>query len=117
MGCARCKDSDLLAEMSEEVVFKSLTQTKNDSGGYEVVRTTFDTVMARVRPKHGKEELIAQRIDVVNMYEITIRYLPGLKEEMEALWDGKTLQIKSVIPLRGKKEFMSILAIDEGPGT
>lgn len=112
-----CKDRPKLRDMRERVVVEELAKTKNSTGGFEITWGTFATVSAKVKPKHAKEQLIAQRIDSAEMYEITIRYLEGLEEAMRLQWRGKTLQIKSLILLDGRPEYHSILAVKEGPGT
>ena len=115
---SRCKSKKPCSrDFDEQIVFTQLTQAKNDTGGYEVTRSTFATCSAGVTPRHGRESVIAGRIDPVDFYKIMLRYLPGLNESMEIEWDGRTLQIESIILFEGKKDFYSIIARDEGPGT
>ena len=121
----RCKKTDgrgaatkpCASGLNEQVTFVQLSQTKNDTGGFEVTRSTFAVCMASVTPKHGREFLIAGRIDSVDRYEIKMRYLPGINSAMEITWEESTLQIESVILVDGKKNFYSIIARNEGAGT
>lgn len=112
-----CKNRPKLSEMRERLVIEDLAKVKNATGGFEVTWSTFATVSAKVKPKHAKEQLIAQRIDSAEMYELTIRYLEGLEERMRIQWRGKTLQIKSLIILEGRPEYHQMIAVKEGPGT
>jgi SPP1 family predicted phage head-tail adaptor len=113
--CFGCKFAP--GTFKQRITIQNLSQTLDDTGASTTVWTDFATVWCKIVPKHGNEQLIAQRVDAVNIYDITIRFFPGVVEKMRVVYGSKTFQIKSVINIDELSEFMSLLCIDTGPGT
>jgi len=115
MGCRNCKFSP--QDFRTKIVIEQISQVQDDTGGFTDSWSQFANPWAKVVEKHGNERLISQRIDAVDTYQFTIRAIPGVTESMRVIHRGLTLQIKSVIYVDGRKEFMQIKTIDEGPKT
>lgn len=113
--CFGCKFAP--GSFKQRITIQTLSQTTDNTGGSTTVWTDFATLWSKITPKHGNEQLISQRVDAVDIYDITIRYFPGVVEKQRVLYAGKIFQIKSVINIDELSEFMSLLCIDTGPGT
>ena len=113
--CLGCKFSP--GEFKQQINIQSQSEVQDNTGAMTTVWTTLFTMWSKITPVHGAEALISQRIEAVDVYQIMIRYNPGVTEKMRILYAGRTFQIKSVINVQELSEFMSIKAIDTGPGT
>lgn len=114
-NCPGCKFAP--GSFKQRITIQEQTETFNDTGGATATWTSFATVWAKIESKHGSEQLLSQRIDAVDIYQITIRHLPGVLERMRVSYGSRFLQIKSVINIDELSEFMSLNCVDTGPGT
>lgn len=94
--------------MRERVVIKVNAYTKNDLGENIPTVTTLATVWAKVQPVRGKELKDIGRLAAVQTYLITIRHRTDLTTDNFIIWDGKTLNIRSLQNRDERSQFLSI---------
>jgi SPP1 family predicted phage head-tail adaptor len=113
--CPGCKFSP--GDFKQRIIIQSQSEVQDDTGAMTTVWSTLYTIWCKIVPVHGNEALISQRIDALDIYNITARYIPGVSEKHRILYAARIFQIKSLINVEELSEFMSIKAIDTGIGT
>ena len=68
---------------------------------------------ADVKPIRGKEYLEVQKIVPEMQYKITTRYREGIHSAMLVKWEGRELNINSVIDISGKEEHMELMCTEK----
>lgn len=95
--------------LRHSVVIKQLTQGRGPAG--EALTTTTDvvTIRAHVGVISGRENWANEQTK--NSYEaaITTRYTDLIKEDMQAHYDGKVMDIKAIIDPSGYKKELKLL--------
>lgn len=70
---------------------------------------TVPEVWAKVEPLRGREFFAAQETQSSIDYRITIRYRSDLDRTMRVVWGSETLDIVSVIPVRGEHKWLELM--------
>lgn len=89
-------------ELHQKITIQQLTTSPDSFGEATPTWTTFATVWAKVEQLKGTEAPYASEMTPIGAYRVTIRYLPGLTEEMQGLWGVRTLKIENVNDLDGR---------------
>lgn len=102
-------------ELDQRISFVARPTTKSPSGddvpGSPV---TYATVYARITPAKGQrpEFYQADRLNVKTKYDVRVRYVAGLTEDMEIIWGSRVLNILS-IPDAGKRPGWLLILAEE----
>lgn len=103
--------------LRERVTVQSLTQSKDSKGGNVNAWTTVATVSAGVEALSGGIGTATKAGGgeyAFGMYEVTIRYRPGItREGMRLIWGSKALEIKDIRNPRNRNESL-VLTCKEG---
>jgi len=94
--------------MREMVAIKVNSYSKDDLGGNIPTVTTLATVCARVQPLRGQEMKDIGRLAAKQLYLITIRHRTDVTTDNFIIWDGKTLNIRSVQNRDERSQFLSM---------
>ena len=90
------------------------TRTPTGKGGFTTTWAPVATVWAEVISLNGREAVIANALQGVSSYRITVRWKAGLVTEKDQIvYDGKTLNVRSAVDPDGSRVAWSILADSE----
>lgn len=91
-----------------------LNNTEENEVGEEVqVPKKIDSIWAEVTPLRGKEYLEAQKAVSEMQYKITTRYRDFIDTSMLIKWQGRELNINSIINISGREEHMEIMCTEK----
>ena len=93
-NCPGCKFAP--GSFTKRIIIQTQSEVQDDTGAMTTTWATFATVWAKVSPVHGNEALIAQRVDAVDVYNITIRFMNGITEKMRISYANR-IDRKSVV--------------------
>lgn len=97
-------------ELNQRVVIQTPTGMSDAYGqGAEPTWASSDPVWAKVRPLRASEILRAQQPGMETGYVVKMRYTSRVKPECRLVWQGKTLEITSVIDIDGAHAELEIL--------
>ena len=90
-------DPNLAGQLRHRVTLQSKTEARNDYGEPEHTWSDEATLYAKVDPLSADERTDAQQVGSQRTHKVTIRYRPGVTSEKRLRFDGRTLNITSVI--------------------
>ena len=91
-----------------------LEYTEENEVGEEVqVPKKIDELRAEVLPLRGKEYLESQKIVPEMQYKVTTRYRSYINPSMLIRWQGRELNINSIIDISGREEDMEIMCTEK----
>lgn len=104
-----------IGKMRERIVIQTVPTVVGAIGNVAAATpVTFATVWAQVKPVRASEDVVAERLSATAVFQIIVRYLPGLSPAMRILWDGRVLNIDSIRNLDERRRFLTIVAQDVG---
>lgn len=93
------------------VEIRRATQLQNAKGGYDVVWTSVTRAYAEIVSLGGRESVMAETLQGVEVYRITLRWRAGvMPEDQIRLLGGRDLNIRSAEDPTGKRELLVIVA-------
>ena len=95
--------------LRERVTLQQEARVTDTGGGYELSWQDVRTVRARVKPKHGTEQVQGQQLQASTWFYVTIRYREGVEAGQRLLWKGAPLNIRSVINPDEKRQWLELL--------
>ena len=95
------------------ITIQQLTTSKGSLGGVVKTWSTFATVRAQVLALSGREFWQSKQVNADTTHKVTIRYLSGVLPTMRIVFDGRILEIESIIPDERKRE-MVLMCVDRG---
>lgn len=95
--------------LNHRVQLQKPAEVRGLTGEATLQWTTDATVWASVDGLSTRELLQAQQANVIATHKIIIRHYPTLTHEWRIMWEGKTLEISSVVS-RDHSTRMEILA-------
>lgn len=116
MTCCTMKDVPPLSEVRHQIELQSEALTPNDSGGQDVVWTTFETVWASLKPKIVKEVPFGAKLESRVQHDVFFRYVSGVDTSDRIKFGTRIFQVKAVINLDEKNEWLHVLS-EEFTGT
>ena len=80
------------------ITVQRTTRTSDGAGGYTDARSAISGAPRRasVKFKSGNERQLAERIDAVAGYKVTMRYFSGLQERDRIVIKGRTHNIRAI---------------------
>ena len=97
--------------LNRRITIRRATQAQDDKGGYIESWMTVASVWAEVLGIDGREAVIAQALQGVSYFKITVRWRPGIQASDQILLDdGRTLNIRSVADPTGRRVMLVLLA-------
>lgn len=91
-----------------------LEHTEENEVGEEVqVPKKIDELWAEVLPLRGKEYLEMQKVVPEMQYKIVTRYRKHINPSMLIRWQGRELNINSIIDISGREEHIEIMCTEE----
>lgn len=104
-------------QLDQRITFQARPTTKSATGAdIPGAPVEFATVWARVRVSNSQrpqqEYQAADHLITKTKYDFTIRYLPGVTEQMEIVWNGRTFNILSA-PDQGVRVPVMVIQAEE----
>jgi SPP1 family predicted phage head-tail adaptor len=99
-------------QLRTPIVIRRPGQMKNEKGGFDVAWTTIAKCRADVEGLDGREVMMAQALQGVSSYRITIRWRAGIRASDQVLLpDGTELNIAGPpADPDGRKRWLTIMA-------
>lgn len=93
------------------IVIRRPQQVQDTKGGYTAQWITVASCKARIEGLDGREALLANTLQGISAWRITIRWRAGIKpSDQVTLKDGTVLNVASAADPDGKRERLVILA-------
>lgn len=104
-----------IGEMRHRITIQRVTISTNDNG-YEVeTPEVIKEVWAKVSNLHGKEFFVAKAVQAENTVKVTIRYMTGLDQSMQIVFQGKVYNITAIDNIKYRNEYIEIQAKEVDP--
>ena len=101
-------------DLRQLVTIRRSVETQNAKGGYDTSWSTVATPRAKVEGLDGRESMLAQALQGVSSYKVTIRWRAGIKaSDQLVLADGSELNIRSAVDPDDRKRWLVMLADTE----
>lgn len=97
-----------MATLNNRITVESATTVADAYGGQTVTWSTAYNLWADIRAVKGREEERLGRLVSVETYLFTVRYGPTLSTDQRIVWNGKTLNIRSVQDRDTKRKYLTI---------
>jgi len=99
-----------IGEMRHRITIQRIAITTNENG-YEVESPeVVKAVWAKVTNLHGKEFFAAKAVQSENTVKFTIRYMSGLDQSMQILFQEKIYNITSIDNIKYRNKYIEIQA-------
>jgi SPP1 family predicted phage head-tail adaptor len=100
--------------LRQRIIIRRAEQVQNVKGGYDSAWLTLGTPKAHVEGLDGRETLLAQALQGVATFRITIRWRGDiLASDQIVLPDGRELNVRSATAPYGRQRWLTILADSE----
>jgi len=99
-----------IGEMRHRITIQRVTMSTNENGYEEESPEVVKEVWAKVSNLHGKEFFEAKAVQSENTVKFTIRYISGLDQTMQILFQEKIYNITSIDNIKYRNEYMEIQA-------
>lgn len=94
----------VFADFRKPFAIQQLTETPDGQGGYTVAWSEFAAILGFAKVVGGGEVSEvndpAVSIDDEYMVQFSFEYIAGVTDSMRVLYDGKTYNIKKIVPLQ-----------------
>ena len=101
-------------KLRHKIDFQREADVPDGMGGSNLVwDDLFVQVPAFVKPASGNETLHSMRLEARISHKIFLRHMSGIKPSDRILFDGRPMQIRSIINLEERNRWMEI-SVDEG---
>jgi SPP1 family predicted phage head-tail adaptor len=104
-------------DLRERITIRRQVNSKNpETGGLTRGWSTVATVWAEVRSISGREAVIANTLQGVSTFQLTIRYRDDIEASDQILWGSRELNIVAPAEDRfGRRQWLTILASTLAP--
>lgn len=99
-----------IGEMRHRITIQRVTISTNDNGYEMETPELIKEVWAKVSNLHGSEFFAAKAIQAENTVKFTVRYMSGLDQSMQILFQGKGYNITAIDNIKYRNEYIEILA-------
>jgi SPP1 family predicted phage head-tail adaptor len=97
-----------IGELRHRITIQRIAITTNENG-YEVESPeVVKEVWAKVSSLHGSEFFAAKAIHAENTVKFTIRYISGLDQNMQIIFQDKVYNITSIDNIKYRNEYIEI---------
>ena len=101
-----------IGKMRQRITIQRVMPVINENGFETELPQVFKTVWAEVTNLHGKEYFEAKSVQEENTVKFTIRFLEGIDQTMQILFQGRTYNITGIDPIKYRNRYMEIRALE-----
>lgn len=94
------------APLRHRVTIQDFTSVSDGMGGWEEIWSDVTTVWARVEALKGDEYFAAAQMQYSVSHRVTMRYRADITPTHRLIFEGRTLDIESVLPNERKSRLM-----------
>jgi len=99
-----------IGEMRHRITIQRIAITTNENG-YEVESPeVVKEIWAKVTNLHGKEFFAAKAVQSENTVKFTFRYISGIDQTMQIMFQDKVYNITSIDNIKYRNEYIEIQA-------
>jgi SPP1 family predicted phage head-tail adaptor len=98
--------------MRHRITIERATKTPDGAGGSTQTWIPIATVWADVKPVSGNERYQSMRVEADVSHTILTRYRSDILPSDRAIFDGRQMQIKSVINIEERNRYLEIKAVE-----
>jgi len=103
-----------IGELRHRITIQRIDITINENG-YEIeTPVVVKTVWAKVSSLHGSEFFAAKAVQAENTLKFTIRYISGLDQTMQILFQEKIYNITTIDNIKYENKYIEIQAKEVG---
>ncbi len=102
-------DRDLIIEpgsLRDQVLLQRPVDTKSASGADVITWVDFLQIRANVGSPKARKFFAAGREEVEKTYPVECWYQSGINETLRAVWEGRVLEILTVVDVQGQHRVM-----------
>ena len=100
-------------KLRNSIIIERSKSTKNNSGGQDIIWSTYKTVKAFIKPKSGTERVRGMKLESPLTHSIFIRYTSDILPTDRVNFKGRYMQIRAVINMEERNRWIE-LACEEG---
>lgn len=101
-----------IGKLRHRITFQRLTSVINENGFESEQLQEYKTVWAEASNLHGKEYFEAMAVQAENTVKFTIRFLDGLDQTMQILFQGKAYSITAIDNIKYRNRYIEIQATE-----
>ncbi len=102
--------TDLASRMRSRIIIRRPTDVDDGKGGQITTWSTLADLWAEVISQSGREAVVAQALQGISAYKITIRCRPDISTGDQIVYDGKELNVRSADDPDGTRRATVIFA-------
>lgn len=88
-------------------------KVRNELGEIVQVPRLVEKLWCHVNPVRGREYTEVEKLVPEMQYKITTRYRSNINQAHILKWQGRELNIKSIVDISGKEEHMEIMCLEK----
>ena len=96
-------------ELNRQITINSLTNTPDGQGGFSSSFGVFATVWAKITPMKGSEKVHSDRLSTQQLSKVMMRYISGLNQTMQVIYNSQEYQIRSIVNIDEKNEWLELM--------
>ena len=100
-------------KLRNSIIIERESITPNDSGGQNILWSTYKTVKALIKPKSGTERLRGMQLESPLSHSIFIRYTADILTTDRVNFNGRLMQIRAVVNMEERNRWIE-LSCQEG---
>lgn len=101
-----------IGKLRHRITLQKLTSVINENGFESEQLQEYKTVWAEASNLHGKEYFEAMAVQAENTVKFTIRFLEGLDQTMQILFQGKAYSITAIDNIKYRNRYVEIQATE-----
>jgi SPP1 family predicted phage head-tail adaptor len=100
------------SKLRNSIAIQRETSTTDSVGGLVNTWATLTTVYAYIKPVSGSESVYSSRIDSSITHKIYIRYLATVSPKQRVNYNGRLMNIKSVLNLEERNKWLELHCVE-----
>lgn len=101
-----------IGKLRHRITLQKLTPVINENGFESEQLQELKTVWAEASNLHGKEYFEAMAVQAENTVRFTIRFLEGIDQTMQILFQGRAYSITAIDNIKYRKRYIEIQATE-----
>jgi len=101
-----------IGDLRHRITIRKILPVINENGFESEEPEEFRTVWAAVTNLHGKEYFEAKAVQAENTVKFTIRFLAGIDQTMQILFQGKSYNITAIDNIKYRNKYIEIQAME-----
>lgn len=100
-------------KLRNRIIIERESYVQNDSGGQDIIWSTYKKVKAFIKPKSGTERVRGMKLESPLTHTIAIRYTDDILPTDRVNFNGRYMQIRAVVNIEERNRWLE-LSCEEG---